>query len=806
MMSPGAPRLRGDLLISQQSTGAGTIFVIKDPVARGFFRFGEVEYFVAQQLDGATALDVVRQRIEQRFDCHLRAETLEQFIEQFRRCRLLEGTQPDVAERARRPLRGSLLYLRLKAFDPDRLFDRLLPRVAWVFSPRVLAGSAVIVLIALGMTVAGWGEIARDIQRLYRFDALLLAWVVMLTVTTGHEFAHGLTCKHFGGHVHEIGFLLLYFQPAFYCNISDAWLFPEKSQRLWTTFAGAYFEMVVWALATLTWAVTDTDTQLNFLALVVMATSAVKTLFNLNPLIKLDGYYLLSDYLETPNLRQKSLGYLKAVIHKIWQPSIRVAQISRRVRRIYLAYGVLAVVYSCWLLGVITVQFGGFLVERFRGPGFILFTGLLMIAFQNPVNKVTSRLKNMFAFMPPAVPRLKISRRTFLLVAVLPALFLVRTELKVSGEFTILPRHNADVRAQVDGIIEEIYVEEGRQVAAGDPIARLADRDYRSEIRQIDAELDKRRAHLKMLRAGPTRLEVDVARTAVATARTRRDHLGRQYAEAQRVRASRRSVAETTVAAADTRLRYAGTGVKRSQELFGRGLVSRTELEQGEEQVRLRETELEAARAELATVVDDQLSQLGGDLAVAIAAVEEAEKKLEVVVAGSRPEEIEGMEAEVAQLEARWNYLDEQKRLATITAPAPGVVVTPRLHEKLGEQLKKGDLLAEVYDLERLTPEIIVSEKEIGDVKTGQPVIFRARAHPETTFSGRVKAISPRGAISEGPERKVFRVLVEIDQPTTLLKAEMTGNAKILCGARSLFDILTRRIARYVRVEFWSWW
>ena len=62
----------------------------------------------------------------------------------------------------------------------------------------------------------------------------------MLTVTTAHEFAHGLACKHFGGEVHEIGFLLLYFQPAFYRNVSDAWLFAKKSQRLWVTFAGAY--------------------------------------------------------------------------------------------------------------------------------------------------------------------------------------------------------------------------------------------------------------------------------------------------------------------------------------------------------------------------------------------------------------------------------------------------------------------------------------------------------------------------------------------------------------------------------------
>src|SRR5258707_5244839 len=141
---------------------------------------------------------------------------------------------------------------------------------------------------------------------------------MMVGVVTLHEFAHGLTCKHFGGHVREIGFILIFFQPAFYCNVSDAWLFPQKSHRLWVTFAGAYFEIFLWAIATFVWRVTDPNTVINYLALVVVATSAVKTFFNLNPLIKLDGYYLLSDFLEIPNLRQRAFGFLGGLFRRIW--------------------------------------------------------------------------------------------------------------------------------------------------------------------------------------------------------------------------------------------------------------------------------------------------------------------------------------------------------------------------------------------------------------------------------------------------------------------------------------------------------
>jgi hypothetical protein len=135
-------------------------------------------------------------------------------------------------------------------------------------------------------------------------------------VTVVHKFAHGLTCKHFGGQLREMGFMLIYLQPAMYCNVSDAWLFPERAKRLWVTFSGAYLEITIWALAILLWRMAEPHTTVNTLSLLVMATSGVKTLFNLNPLIKLDGYYLLSDWLEIPNLRARAFAYVRS---RLWR-------------------------------------------------------------------------------------------------------------------------------------------------------------------------------------------------------------------------------------------------------------------------------------------------------------------------------------------------------------------------------------------------------------------------------------------------------------------------------------------------------
>src|SRR5207245_2999095 len=117
---------------------------------------------------------------------------------------------------------------------------------------------------------------------LWRVGMVLVAWLVAYTVSAAHEFAHGFTCKRFGGHVHEMGFMLIYLQPAFYCNVSDAWLFAEKSKRLWVTISGPYLESFLWAMAVIVWRVTDAGTWPSAVALGVVAAAALRQVINLD--------------------------------------------------------------------------------------------------------------------------------------------------------------------------------------------------------------------------------------------------------------------------------------------------------------------------------------------------------------------------------------------------------------------------------------------------------------------------------------------------------------------------------------------
>jgi multidrug efflux pump subunit AcrA (membrane-fusion protein) len=150
-----------------------------------------------------------------------------------------------------------------------------------------------------------------------------------------------------------------------------------------------------------------------------------------------------------------------------------------------------------------------------------------------------------------------------------------------------------------------------------------------------------------------------------------------------------------------------------------------------------------------------------------------------------------------------------QLGLLNIMSPASGRIITPtlQLQNLPGQRVTKGDLIAELHELKTVTAEIAVSEQEIGDVQVGQPVVLKVRSYPDKTFEGTVQLIATAAAErTDGVKGSTVRVLTQLDNTSLLLKPEMTGNAKVYCGPRQLFDIVTRRIARYFKVEFWSWW
>ena len=773
-MTSTLPKLRSDLDRRVQPDGDGNVLVIKDPLSREFFRLKEAERFIAEQLDGETPLEEVHRRVEQNFGASLAPEVLTGFVKTLDKNRLLERPGARRSSRAKQQnkrVAGGWLNLRFKLVDPEGLLNRLLPRVRLCFTPQFVFFSAAIIFLATATVAFNWAEFLRAAAGLYTFSTVPLLIATIFVVVTLHEFAHGLTCKYFGGEVREMGFLLIYLQPAFYCNVSDAWFFP-KNQRLWVSFAGPYFELFIWAVATLAWRMTDVDTWLNHVSLVVMATSGIKTFFNFNPLIKLDGYYLLSDYLGIPNLRKKSFRYVGAWLKTLGGLVGRLPSALPRERRIYLTYGIPAAIASITILTYFAWALGEQLILAEQRLAFFAFTGLIGMRFRSKVRGLfgrnrgegdsSRRSRNKSGWLSRRGSKWIVAAVVLLLMIVVPL------ELKVAGSINVLPIHNADVRAEIEGIVDEVLVDEGQSVAAGDPIVRLVDRDLRAELEKTEALASESRARLKLLEAGSRPEEVEVAMT--------------------------------TVARHEEQLKYHRGRLERFRSLNEQQLTSMVDFE-------------ESARL---------VASAESDLA-------EAKKKLDLLLAGSRPEEIEALRGTVASQESEIRHLQEKLRLTVVTSPAAGIVTTPsrQLKAMTHQLVAKGDLIAKVQDSKTITAEIAVSEKEIADVRTGQVVALKARAFPERVFPGRVVEIAttaqgagagsasgaapksgliPDATGDAGGSANTILVTTEIDNSQALLKPGMTGMAKIYCGKRQMINLMLRRLSRTFRVEFWSWW
>ena len=743
------PRLRDDLLVSRQETGEETVFVVKDPTTRRFFRLREAEYTVARFLDGATPLETVRERVATELGAEPEPGVLEAFVAQLRGQGLLasedEPGHPSRPKRAGKFFGGNALWFRVKAFDPDRLFTWLHPRITFLFTPAYVTLAIAVILTGLAILLGNRAELGPDLRRLWGAHGLVLVWSAIFVVTILHEFAHGLTCKHFGGEVHELGFLLIYGGPAFYCNVSDSWLFPEKSRRLWVMAAGGFFELFVWGLAAMVWRIAEPGTWLGSGALVIVLTSGVRQFFNLNPLIKLDGYYLLSDWLEVPNLRGRAFGYLKRGMKRvIGVAAPATAEPTTRERWIFASYGLVAAVFSYWLLSRFALYLAGTLTYHYQGWGFVAFAGIANLAVGNPLKKLFSgRLWRRLAGRRwvPTFPRWV--KTLAVLAVLLVTLALVRIDLTASGELKILPIQNADLHAPVDGMIDQVYVDEGAHVAAGDTIVRLAARDDEAQLATIEAAIEAKQASLQLLRAGPQGKEVEVARLALS--------------------------------AAEQRLRYATLDLQRLQTLAASDAASRSELEQAQQRVSGVTNERDQARA-----------------------------RLDLLRVGTRPESLATVEHEIASAEAQRERLRDRLAHLAVTAPHAGVVTTPRLKERTGEYVRAGDLIAKVYGVQTLRAEIAVPEQEIGDVRVGQRGSLRLRAFPERAFDGRVTEIAPAAELSPDGQRFV-RVIIEIPNDSGMIKPEMSGYARIYEGKRTALDVLTRRFRRFLRVEFWSW-
>jgi putative peptide zinc metalloprotease protein len=494
-------KLRGDLVLVEQRYHGEQSFILKDPATHKYFRFRPVEVMVMQVLDGEHTAEEAAAALAAE-GLRVGARGVEAFAGKLVSLGLCERTLRERsvllmerlrAERRRRlsksPFQGDMLRLRWSVGDPDKLFDRWLPRLRFFFSRGFLALSLVIFAAYFLVIGLKWNEFSRAIADLYTFNfsigTFAVFWLTGFVIIAIHELGHGFTCKYFGGQVHEIGAMLIYFEPAFFCNVNDAWTFPELKARLWVTAAGSWIQLVVAGIAALVWWAAAPGTLMSEIALAGVVIGGFTTIFvNINPLIPLDGYYALSDYLEVPNLRQRSFAYLSWLVKtKVFRLQLSEPAAEPRERRIFLIYGALAAVYISMILGLFAATMAGWLSRWLGGMGLMIFAVMVWLSVRNPLKNLLANGR-LFWRTHGSAWRASPLRRwlsgSALALLVLGAL--VPWPIAISGPLVVVPALGVPLTAPDSGIVENVRVSEGSSVMAGMPLLRIRNLELEREM------------------------------------------------------------------------------------------------------------------------------------------------------------------------------------------------------------------------------------------------------------------------------------------------------------------------------------
>src|SRR6476659_3363132 len=497
-------RKRPDLKARRQRYQGRIYWVVKDPVGLQYFRFEEEEYAILQMLDGESSLDEIADRFEREFPPQtIRTEELQQFIGMLHRSGLVITDAPGqgqqlVKRRAERKQQERLatltniLSLRFKGVDPERFFNFIYPFVRWFFSVPAMIACISIGLCALSLIIVQFDVFHSRLPDFhYFFRAQNWLWLALTLCVTKvlHEFGHGLSCKHFGGECHEIGIMFLVMTPCLYCNVSDSWMLPNRWHRAAIGAAGMYVELVLASIATFIWWFSEPG-PLNYICLNVMFVSSVSTvMFNANPLLRYDGYYILSDILEIPNLRQKASTILNRKLGK-WCLGLEEPEdpfLPQRRQWLFATYTVASAIYR-WVVTFSIL----YVLNRVFEPYGLKVLGQA-IALGSLYGLLIQPLWNLYKFfsVPGRLGKVK-SLRIYATLAVITAVIvgigLIPLPSHVYCPLEVQARGAKWVYVPHEGFLEKIFVKPGDQVTEGQVLAQLQNVDVDYDIAKLTGQ------------------------------------------------------------------------------------------------------------------------------------------------------------------------------------------------------------------------------------------------------------------------------------------------------------------------------
>ena len=498
MREQPCPRFRQDLVVRRVVEAGDVGYTIRDPLSGDYYRQHPMTRELCTLLDGERTPQEVLGEMGRRYPQYtFSREFLDEAIESLRRLDFLEDTFKRnlmLIERGRVERRTLLdpeslrnvLNIQLGVFDPLPLFRRIHPTLRVMFTRTYVIGALTAFALSLAFIWDRREILAHNVAMMFTLQNatplnLLLLYATLFATIVAHEFGHGLCCYHYGGEPRRIGFLLMYFMPGMFCDVSDTYFFEKRWPRAAVALAGTYIEMQIFALATLVWLVTPSDLLVHDISYRVMLFAGISGfIFNMNPLIKLDGYYVLMSWLDVPLLRERSFEWVGARFRSLFtRDTSKVPRTTRRERRIFAIYGLAAMLYSLLILWFALRFVRAVFVGNFKETGVVIFLVFLVAMTKRYWMKAWKAARLL------AVERSGFVRRHVALtlggIAALMALLLTPLPHLPRHEASLEPLEARPVRAPVAGTVTDVFVREGDQVREGTVLARLSGRELEAE-------------------------------------------------------------------------------------------------------------------------------------------------------------------------------------------------------------------------------------------------------------------------------------------------------------------------------------
>jgi putative peptide zinc metalloprotease protein len=486
--------------------------------ANQLYRFTPEQWELVQLFNGERSYEDVSNAYRARAGVYFSAESIQEYVSELDEIWYTSPQEPNVMaaqkgaeERHKRAAKKweDITTITVGHWDPDTYLTRLHEKIKFVYSGWFTLLTLAFFAFMAWIFIDRWSEIGVDTWKYYNFTEKGLGdivefWLLFCFLGFFHESAHGLTCKHFGGAVHKMGFLLYYLEPCFFVDVTEVYIYGGKWARIATSIAGIWVELMFCAGASIIWWGTPPGTPVHDLAYKIMLITGVGVvIINLNPLIKLDGYYILCELVGIIGLKEDSTAFVSSWVKRhVFRLPVEVEFVPRRRRWLFVFYAIASGIYSYTLLYIV-VSFSYNVFRKYSPEWAFVPAGLLaLLIFKSRIRALVRFMKTFYLDKKERARQWLVTPRAAF-VGALAALLLfapVWPETR-TGRFSLEPIRRAAVHTTVPGEVVSVFPVEGQFVAAGAPLVRMRNLDLEGRAARAASELQ-----IASLRAAQARL------------------------------------------------------------------------------------------------------------------------------------------------------------------------------------------------------------------------------------------------------------------------------------------------------------